>query len=342
MDSSEVDKNSVGLPSNEMSLAMLPEKLRLELATLAVPLSLSSGETLFRKGEVGNEMYIIESGEVRIHLSASGEVKTLGPGQFLGEIALLAPGVNRTGTAIAAGDCELQVLKLETVKVLEKERPQLLCALLQETCAYLVASEHRLFADLRRRNRELEHTLDYLERTQEELVASDLLAHTDELTGIYNRRCLNSQLPKYIERAERTSTPLAVLLLDLDRLKLINDTRGHHVGDIALQSVALLLKDMTRKSDLPCRIAGDEFAIVIGNTVDEVAYQRAEAIVRAVSEMRPNVEGAPLRLTLSAGGTMFTAGDSPDSLLKRADLSLYVAKDNGRNTIVWKGRIRGE
>jgi len=171
-------------------------------------------------------------------------------------------------------------------------------------------------------------------------VASDLRAQTDELTGIYNRRCLNVQLPKYIERAERTGSPLALVLLDLDRLKLINDTRGHDVGDIALQRLATLLKNSTRKTDLPCRIGGDEFALLIANTVDEVAFSRSAAIVRAVAAMQIGTENAPLSITVSAGGTMFTAGDNAESLLKRADINLYVAKDNGRNTIVWKGQLR--
>ncbi len=322
------------------SYAVLPQELHEIVANMGTTLMLSSGEALFRKGDVGDAMYIVESGEVLVYLDYRNEPKVLGVGQFLGEISLLAPGVNRTGTAIARGSCRVRVLALETINQLKLERPELLCSLLQETCAYLVASEHHLFSDLRRRNRELEHTLDFLQRTQEELEASDLLSQTDELTGIYNRRCLNIQLPKFIERSERTGAPLAVLLLDLNRLKLINDTRGREVGDLALKKLGTLLKNTTRKSDLPCRIGGDEFVVLLGNAVDEVAFGRSADIVRSVSEMKLG-EG-PVRLTVSAGGTMLTAGDDAESLLKRADLNLYVAKDHGRNTIVWKGKVRSQ
>ncbi|MBL4632900.1 MAG: GGDEF domain-containing protein [Kofleriaceae bacterium] len=339
-ENSVVEHGDEPFTAGTVSFAILPQELREVVANMGSIQMLSSGEALFRKGEVGDAMYIVESGEVLVYLDYRNEPKVLGVGQFLGEISLLAPGVNRTGTAIARGNCRVRVLTLETINKLKSERPELLCSLLQETCAYLVASEHHLFSDLRRRNRELEHTLDYLQRTQEELVASDLLAQTDELTGIYNRRCLNIQLPKFIERSERTGAPLAVLLLDLNRLKLINDTRGREVGDIALKKLGTLLKDTTRKSDLPCRIGGGEFVVLLSNAVDDVAFGRSADIVRSVSAIELSVGEVPVHLTVSAGGTMLTAGDDAESLLKRADLNLYVAKDHGRNTIVWKGRVR--
>ena len=220
----------------------------------AEEVQLSAGEVLFRQHDEGHSMYSIEEGELRILFENGEKPKLLGPGQFLGEISLLAPGVNRTATAVAESDCRLRVISQRTLDQLKAERPELLCSLLQETCAYLVVSERNLLDDLTKRNNELEHTLDYLRRTREELEATDLLAQTDELTRLYNRRCLNLQLPKFIQRAEASGNGLAVLLVDVDRFKPINDTHGHGAGDLVLREMAQLFKSRTRKTDLLCRL----------------------------------------------------------------------------------------
>ncbi len=329
---------------NENSTELLPFS-RLPAVERDVVLSagdttfLLAGEVLFHQKESGESMYIIESGAIRISFDDRAGTKLLGPGQYLGEISLLAPGVDRTATATADTDCELKVLSQATVDQLKADRPEVLCSLLQETCTYLVESEQHLVDHLRARNAELERVLDYLRRTQEELEVSDLLAQTDELTGLYNRRCWNTQIPKFVERAQTKGSELAVLLVDLDRFKLINDTYGHGVGDIVLKKVATLLKTSTRSTDLPCRIGGDEFAILLGSTQEAAARDRAAAIQRSVAALGIQAGDVTLEVTVSMGGAMYKSGDEPPALLERADESLYVAKENGRNRLAWMGHL---
>jgi len=326
-------------PNKQTPFARLPTEVRDVVLDAGQLTQLAQDDVLFRQHDVGDSMYIIETGEVRISFEDRVETKVLGPGQYLGEIALFAPGVDRTATATAHTDCQLRVLDQHTMEQLKDQRPDVLCSLLQETTAYLVASEQHLVADLRKRNAELERAFDYLRRTQEELEASDLLAHTDELTGLYNRRCLNVQMPKFVDRAENTRSELAVLLVDLDKFKPINDTYGHGVGDLVLKEVASRLKNGTRKTDLPCRIGGDEFAILLGNTQHDAARERAASIQRSIAELDIPAGDQTLKITVSMGGAMYQTGDETHTLLKRADDSLYLAKDGGRNRLGWMGKL---
>jgi diguanylate cyclase (GGDEF)-like protein len=330
---------STDVPPARSAFARLPPDVRDVVLRTAEEIRLRAGEVLFRQNDAGQSMYAIEEGELRILFENGEKPKLLGPGQFLGEISLLAPGVNRTATAVAETDCSLRVISQQTLDQLKIERPELLCSLLQETCAYLVVSERNLLDDLTKRNSELEHTLDYLRRTREELEATDLLAQTDELTRLYNRRCLNLQLPKFMQRAEASGNGLAVLLVDVDRFKPINDTHGHGAGDLVLREMAQLFKSRTRKTDLLCRIGGDEFAILLGDTQEMPARDRASDIQRSVADLAIHMPGAVLAVTVSMGGTMFRPGDKPGTLIKRADESLYIAKDNGRNRLAWMGQL---
>jgi len=326
-------------PPARTAFARLPPDVRDAVLHTAEKLQLRAGDVLFRQNDAGESMYSIEEGVLRILFENGEKPKLLGAGQFLGEISLLAPGVNRTATAVAETDCSLRVISQRTLDQLKAERPELLCSLLQETCAYLVVSERDLLDDLRKRNNELEHTLDYLRRTREELEATDLLAHTDELTRLYNRRCLNTQLPKFMQRAEAAGLGLAVLLVDVDRFKPINDTHGHSAGDLVLREMAQLFKSRTRNTDLLCRIGGDEFAILLGGTREAPARDRAADIQQSVANLEIHMPGTVLGVTVSMGGTMFQLGDNADVLIERADESLYLAKENGRNRLAWMGQL---
>jgi len=320
-------------PNKQTPFARLPTEVRDVVLDAGQLTQLAQDDVLFRQHDVGDSMYIIETGEVRISFEDRVETKVLGPGQYLGEIALFAPGVDRTATATAHTDCQLRVLDQHTMEQLKDQRPDVLCSLLQETTAYLVASEQHLVADLRKRNAELERAFDYLRRTQEELEASDLLAHTDELTGLYNRRCLNVQMPKFVDRAENTRSELAVLLVDLDKFKPINDTYGHGVGDLVLKEVASRLKNGTRKTDLPCRIGGDEFAILAPDVGEENLVKLARRICAKIARMPLQFGGKPTGITASVGIAIYPihAGSAAE-LIARGDQAMYEAKAQGKNT----------
>ncbi len=159
-------------------------------------------------------------------------------------------------------------------------------------------------------------------------------ASTDELTGLYNYRFLVDYLDQQIALAERLDSPLAVLMLDLDRFKALNDEHGHHAGDEALRRFAATLRDTVRRADLAARYGGEEFVVVMANTNREEARLVAEKIRRAVAAEELRFGDAVIRFTVSIGGVAYPddTGDARQ-LLRLADEALYRAKRGGRDRV---------
>ncbi|GAB3545491.1 hypothetical protein GCM10027343_21980 [Noviherbaspirillum agri] len=159
------------------------------------------------------------------------------------------------------------------------------------------------------------------------------LANHDALTGLPNRVNLSNQLHQAIAMSQRTRLPLAVLLLDLDRFKYVNDTFGHHMGDLLLKEVALRIMSSIRQTDFVARLGGDEFVII---QADVSQPEAAETLARKlVLELaRPyQLEGQEVQSGTSIGLCVYPAdGQNSVELLKRADLALYRAKHAGRHT----------
>ena len=172
--------------------------------------------------------------------------------------------------------------------------------------------------------------IDISERKAAEVRIAQL-ARTDVLTGLANRMTFSDQLHQAFASAQRGSRPFAVLDLDLDRFKEVNDTRGHHAGDRLLQEVSRRLRDVTREIDLVARLGGDEFAIVqLGVSDSAAAGTLAEKLIEIVSAPYA-IEGNDLRIGVSIGISMYAADvGSPDALLMQADQALYRAKHAGR------------
>lgn len=158
-----------------------------------------------------------------------------------------------------------------------------------------------------------------------------LLARTDPLTGLANRMIFGEQLRQAFASAQRGGRAFAVLYLDLDRFKEVNDTLGHHAGDRLLQEVGRRLRDVTREIDLVARLGGDEFAIVQAGIDDSTAAGTlAEKLIEIVSAPYV-IEGNELRIGVSIGISLYDAQvRSPDDLLMMADQALYRAKHAGR------------
>jgi diguanylate cyclase (GGDEF)-like protein/PAS domain S-box-containing protein len=160
------------------------------------------------------------------------------------------------------------------------------------------------------------------------------LATTDSLTGLVNRRVFLAQVARELERFQRYARPVALLMLDLDSFKRINDARGHAAGDSVLQHFADIARQSLRKIDVLGRLGGEEFAALLPGTDAAGAVQLAERLRQAVAEQPAEIEGGSLAYTVSVGVTWFASGDSnADSILARADRALYRAKDNGRNRV---------
>ena len=159
------------------------------------------------------------------------------------------------------------------------------------------------------------------------------LSTTDALTGLWNFRYLSMSLAREIERSTRFDRPLAVLMLDLDHFKQVNDEHGHARGDTVLRELAQRVQEQIREVDTFARYGGEEFVVVLPETSVEGAAQLAERICVAVRRQPFRVEGEePLDISVSIGGAAFPDhGQTPATLMRAADKALYVAKGAGRD-----------
>jgi diguanylate cyclase (GGDEF)-like protein len=169
--------------------------------------------------------------------------------------------------------------------------------------------------------------------------AFDRLAHiskTDQLTGLANRRHFEQVLDCFYVQARRYNRPLSLIVMDIDFFKAINDTGGHQAGDELLKVVSAAIEKACRKADLPARIGGDEFAVLLPETncADGVAV--AERIRSEVCAEPANIRGMEINVTLSVGIADLNAAeiDRADAMISLADKALYAAKEQGRNRVV--------
>lgn len=176
-----------------------------------------------------------------------------------------------------------------------------------------------------------------MERLERALIELREQAITDPLTGLYNRRYLWEFLRREWIRAKRRDDTLAVIMIDLDHFKRINDEHGHEAGDFVLTAIAALLRNRIRSSDIVCRYGGEEFALVLPEASLENLRLRAEDIRVAIKELDLTHEGVRLgRITASLGIALFPDHvNDPDSLMQAADAALYEAKGAGRDRVVF-------
>jgi diguanylate cyclase (GGDEF)-like protein len=180
---------------------------------------------------------------------------------------------------------------------------------------------NQAYRRLARANRELE--------SREHEIRELML--TDMLTGVGNRRRLDDALVTEVDRANRYSHPLSLVILDIDHFKQVNDTWGHETGDHVLKEIGAALRTISRKADIVTRMGGEEFVVVLPATDLAEAVICAERLrcALAVREF-----GLPRPVTSSFGVACLMAGESGASLLARADTALYEAKQHGRNRVV--------
>jgi diguanylate cyclase (GGDEF)-like protein len=165
----------------------------------------------------------------------------------------------------------------------------------------------------------------YFEKAQQ-------LAYIDGLTGIYNRRYFEMQIATEIERASRYDGRLAIIMIDIDHFKRLNDEFGHLLGDEVLRQVSGVFGQQLRKVDVVCRYGGEEFAILVPQTSGGNAMEVAEKLRRMVETYR--FPGVPVKVSISAGVAEFpTNGRSRDELVAAADAALYASKESGRNRV---------
>ena len=231
-------------------------------------------------------------------------------GSFRGDSFLIAMKDRREKTRI---EQELERTKMELAeKIREKDQE---------------ARELSVLRDL------YDEKLKEIEQMREEAV---LLSYTDDLTGIYNHRFFIQQLTLEVERQKRYSTPLSLLMIDVDYFKHYNDTNGHLSGDQALKAISVLIQHAVRQTDIVARYGGEEFSAILINAGNEGAREIAERVRRDVAETHfPNESAQPNGdLTVSIGVATFSPPIATlTDLIREADNALYRAKRAGRNRV---------
>lgn len=192
--------------------------------------------------------------------------------------------------------------------------------------AFLVSM---LALDLRRARRQMERDHQRILASHERI---EVLAHRDSLTNLPNRTLAQDRMEQLLAQAKRQQTLAAVLFLDLDNFKTVNDSLGHSAGDQLLCQVADRLTQCVRESDTVCRHGGDEFLLLLGNLADESAVTALAAKIVQQMTLPFSIGALDVVATASVGVAIFPKdGSDADTLLKNADLAMYKAKDAGRN-----------
>jgi diguanylate cyclase (GGDEF)-like protein/PAS domain S-box-containing protein len=151
------------------------------------------------------------------------------------------------------------------------------------------------------------------------------LADHDELTGIYNRRRFQEEVERHLSASRRFGEPLTLMLLDVDSFKQINDTYGHHIGDLALQVVAAALRGAVRETDQVGRLGGDEFVALLIRA-DDNGVDRVVGAFRRALQVEDEVSGASFTIDVTIGAARSQAGDTGEALMRRADRAMYAEK----------------
>ena len=179
----------------------------------------------------------------------------------------------------------------------------------------------------------------YIDRLRSTFEASLEMAVTDQLTGLYNRRYLASHLSAMFDRAFWTGRQLALMILDIDHFKRINDTHGHDIGDKVIQEISERIKNSVRRIDLACRYGGEEFLVAMPDTDKNFAGVVAERLRNEIEQHKVSINSGreEIAVTVSIGLSSTEDGpkdDSAQKLIKRADEALYAANSGCRNLVI--------
>ena len=185
---------------------------------------------------------------------------------------------------------------------------------------------------LRNANQILQLQIEQVEQLQKRL---EELAIRDPLTELFNRRYLDGSLTNILKEAKEADQTLAILMIDSDHLKTVNDQFGHKAGDDFLIQIANVLKDNIRNGDIACRYGGDEYVVIMKDVSPECALARGESLRENVYQIQAQYRRKDVKISVSIGISMFPLhGEGGEELLQKADLALYEAKRKGKNCVV--------
>lgn len=277
---------------------------------------LATGEKLLQPEVENRHLYMILSGELSVHLvgQATLEHASLVAGECTGEISLV-DGKNPSALVVAAKPTRVLVVPHDTVWSMVDQSHDVARNLLA-----IIAG--------RMRNDNSALITSHNKRAQYEHQAT-----VDALTGVHNRRWMSEAFPRVLHRCKLDSSNSAILVIDIDFFKRVNDTYGHLVGDVALKSLAKIMQVNLRPHDLLVRYGGEEFAILLPDTGIEQARSIAERLRTMVAANEIVSGDLAFKITVSIGIAPTTQEGSLEDFFGAADRALYRAKELGRNRV---------
>ena len=296
---------------------------------------MDAGHNLFRRGDLGTSMYVIASGAVDLDFGDDLVGKRLAAREFFGELGLLIGDHARSADATMVESGVVLELGRDEFDALAARDPQLLSHFLRRAIMRVVFNEQALIGRLRRRNQELQATLDTLRATAHRLNQTEVLTRTDELTGLLNRRGFGT----HIQQRSRNHAleGLSLILIDCDRFKHVNDAHGHLSGDRVLQAVANLLRAVAGPDDVACRLGGDEFCLLVQGDQQPELEHMADYILGSARALMRMHHNPPQMTTLSLGVCTIGAGAQDwEHWYTQADTALYRAKRLGGDRVEWQ------
>jgi diguanylate cyclase (GGDEF)-like protein len=301
--------------------------------------ALAPGDVLIKSGVAHGKLFVLVSGQLSIwldpvaglamaqdmsHITSRPEVARILPGQTLGEQGLVDGGLP-TVWAIAAEHSSVLVVPAEMAWQAMKAEPKIAFNLLR-----------LLSARVRQANDGLRGALDHQQR-----LARD--AETDALTGLHNRRWMDSAFARILQRHQTPRNPVSVLMIDIDHFKRVNDVHGHHVGDQVLCRAARRVELALRPGDLCARYGGEEFCVLLPEVDAQSAVRIAQRICASVAQEPFCLDsGIRLPVTVSIGVAEWDHHAPLESLVRLADGALYQAKHQGRNRVVSAAGVVGQ
>jgi len=306
-------------------------------------------DVILEQNSKADEMYLILSGSVRVTKQMPNGKEVLianrKENEYFGELALIEDS-ERSANIYAKTDVELIIIKRNIFYNLMDEFPQIKNNITKGVSAKLRQSD-QIFTVLLEKYRQINEqkkqleTLnkqieDFSKELQEKNQKLFQLAITDKMTGIYNRAYVMDHFNRDFIKSKRHGSDLACIMMDIDDFKSCNDSYGHLIGDHVLKSTAELIKKNLREEDVFGRYGGEEFLIVLPNTLINDAEKIAETIRKAIEKNEFESGSITFSITMSFGITDI-ASEAPQSLetmLDNADKALYSAKERGKNKVV--------
>jgi diguanylate cyclase (GGDEF)-like protein len=275
----------------------------------------AAGERLLSAGEANDTLYVVIRGTLGVHIARPGRPDVLlGPGQCVGELSVI-DGSQVSADVIAVKPAEVVAIARERIWALIEASP--------------IAARNMLWILAGRVRKDNAARIE-ADRVQAE---TERAATVDVLTGLGNRRWLESAFARQLQRTTAAGLPIAMLMIDVDGFKEVNDEHGHPAGDAVLRLVARWLGAAVRPQDLVARYGGDEFAVLLPDCTLEQATEIGERIRDLVVRQRGDAPAGLPPVSLSIGAALHQHANTIEELMAAADAALYEAKRSGRNRV---------